>query len=82
LAEEGGKTVLVGKVTQSGVSDGFRMLVPVYLDFGKGWARLGQVTLVGNTTQDFKVPLPQRPKRAAINALEDVLSLQTTNTGK
>jgi hypothetical protein len=82
LREEGGKTVLVGKVTQSGVSDSFRMQVPVYLDFGKGWSRLGQVAVVGNMSKDFQVPLPQRPKRVAINALNDVLCLSTTNTGK
>lgn len=80
--EEGGKTVLVGKVTQSGVSDSFRMQAPVYLDFGKGWTRLGQVAVVGNMSKDFQVPMPQRPKRVAINALNDVLCLSTTNTGK
>jgi hypothetical protein len=80
--DENGKTVLVGKLTQSGVSDGFRMQVPVYLDFGKGWARLGQVPVVGNATKEFRVPLPQRPKRAAVNALNDVLCVSTTNAGK
>lgn len=80
--DQGGKPVLVGKLSQSGVSDGFRMVVPLYLDFGKGWARLGQVTLIGNTSQEFQVPLPERPKRAAANALNDVLCLGTTNTEK
>jgi hypothetical protein len=58
------------------------MQVPVYLDFGKGWARLGQVALQGNSSKEFQVPLPQRPKRAAVNALNDVLCVNTTNSGK
>ncbi|HLA10044.1 MAG TPA: M1 family aminopeptidase [Pyrinomonadaceae bacterium] len=37
---------LSGKITQSGVSKNFVMVVPVYLDFGKGWSRLGTVTMV------------------------------------
>jgi hypothetical protein len=82
LREEGGRTVLAAKLTQSGVSDGFRMQVPIYLDFGKGWSRLGQVALVGNASKEFTVPLPQRPKRVAANALNDVLCLGTTNTGR
>jgi aminopeptidase N len=82
LREEGGRTVLAAKLTQSGVSDGFRMQVPIYLDFGKGWSRLGQVALVGNASKEFTVPLPQRPKRVAANALNDVLCLSTTNTGR
>ena len=30
--------MLNGKITQSGVSDDFAMLVPIYVDMGKGWA--------------------------------------------
>ena len=71
---------LTGKVTQSGVSDNFRMLVPVYLDFGKGWVRLGQATITGNSTLDLgEIPLPQAPKRAAVAALNDVLAVQIEN---
>ena len=33
--------MLTGKITQSGVSDDFIMIVPIYLDMGKGWAKLG-----------------------------------------
>ncbi len=82
LKDEGGKPTLSGKLTQSGVSDGFMMTVPIYLDFGKGWARLGQVALVGNASKEFKVPLPERPKRAAANALNDVLCVNMTNSQK
>ncbi len=72
---------LSGKVTQSGVSDKFVMLVPIYLDFGKGWAKLGSVTMVGNATLDLgDLKLPAVPKRAAIIALNDVLATSVQNT--
>jgi aminopeptidase N len=72
-----------GRVTQSGVSDKFKMRVPVYIDFGKGWVRLGSVTLNGNSS--FEIPptqMPQTPKRAAISALDDVLAVQTESVKK
>jgi hypothetical protein len=71
---------LSGKVTQSGVSDNFAMLVPVYLDFGKGWVRLGSATLRGNTTVDLgQIKLPQQPKKLAVAALKDVLAVNVEN---
>ena len=43
------------------------MLVPVYVDYGKGWDRLGSANITGNSTVDLKtVKLPQAAKRAAI----------------
>jgi hypothetical protein len=72
---------LSGKVTQSGVSDRFVMLVPIYLDFGKGFSKLGTVTLAGNSSVDLgEVKLPLVPKRAAIMALNDVLVTSVQNT--
>jgi hypothetical protein len=82
LRDEGGKTVIAGKITQSGVSDTFRMQVPIYLDFGNGWMRLGTLPMTGNSSKDFTVPLPQKPKRATINALSDVLYVNQTVTAK
>jgi len=56
------------------------MLVPVYLDFGKGWVRLGSATLRGNTTVDLgQIKLPQQPKKLAIAALKDVLAVNVEN---
>ncbi len=73
---------LTGKITQSGVSDNFAMLVPIYVDFGKGWIKLGSATLVGNRTFDItNLKLPQAPKRAAICAMNDVLALSIQNGG-
>jgi hypothetical protein len=74
-----GKT-LSGKITQSGVSDSFKMLVPVYLDFGNGWVKLGSANLTGNTSVDLKgIKLPDAPKRAAICAMNDILALNIQN---
>ena len=75
--------VLSGRITQSGVSDGFAMLVPVYLDFGKGWVRLGEATIKGNSTVELgQIKLPEAPKRAAVAALKDVLALSVENAKK
>lgn len=77
LSSEG---VLNGKITQSGVSDDFVMLVPIYIDTGKGWAKLGSARMVGNTSIDIKdVKLPIVPKRVAICAMHDVLATSIEN---
>jgi hypothetical protein len=68
------------KITQSGVNDDFVMIVPLYLDFGKGWTKLGTVTMVGNTTIDVKdIKLPASPKSAALCAMNDVLAVSIQN---
>ena len=68
-----GKPLLTVHVTQSGVSENFKMLVPIYVDFGKGWTRLGAAKMVGNMTVDIPAPLPQAPKKVTLCALDDVL---------
>ncbi|HEX8353882.1 MAG TPA: carboxypeptidase regulatory-like domain-containing protein [Pyrinomonadaceae bacterium] len=71
---------LTGRVTQSGVSENFAMLVPVYVDMGKGWVRLGSARLRGNTTVDLgQIKLPHAPKRLAAAALKDVLAVSVEN---
>jgi hypothetical protein len=71
---------LTGRVTQSGVSDNFHMIVPLYADFGKGWQRLGAATMHGNTTTDLgRLELPQPPKRLAVAAFKDILALNIEN---
>jgi aminopeptidase N len=73
-----GDLVLALKVTQSGVDDKFRMIVPVYLELADGRTiSLGRARLVGNTTVDQKVPLKglkDAPKRALVNYYDDVLA--------
>jgi hypothetical protein len=72
--------MLNGKITQSGVSDDFVMLVPIYMDTGKGWAKLGSARMVGNTSIEIKgVKLPMVPKRMAICAMNDVLATSIDN---
>ena len=71
---------LTGKITQSGVSDNFQMIVPVYADFGKGWVRLGSAAMRGNSTTDLgRIQLPLPPKRVAVAAFKDVLALSVEN---
>ena len=73
-----GDVVFGFKVTQSGVTDKFRMLVPVYLELANGnIVFLGRVTLVGNNSVDAKVPLKgikDTPHRAMLNYYDDVLA--------
>ncbi len=81
--ESDGKVTLRGKVTQSEVSPNFKMIVPVYVDFGKGIIRLGTVPVTGNmTTEEFQVKLPERPKRVMINYYYDILAHESVSVGK
>jgi aminopeptidase N len=77
IAEAGrGQYTISGELTQSKVSDGFAMLVPIYLEYDKDDFRsLGRLLAVGNKTTPFKVTVPsdRKPRRALINAREDVL---------
>ncbi len=69
-----GAATLTVHITQSGVSDHFRMLVPIYADLGKGWTRLGAAKMTGNGTIDIpNIPLPSAPKKVTLCALSDVL---------
>lgn len=74
----GGDIVMSMKLSQSGVNDRFRMLVPVYLELADGSIiRLGSASPDGNATVEQKVPLKglkQIPKRAMINYFSDVLA--------
>ena len=73
--------VLSGKITQSGVSDDFIMIVPIYLDMGKGWAKLGSARLLGNSSVEITgVKLPAVPKRVAVAAMNDVLATSIENS--
>ena len=73
LPGEGGKVKLHMTITQSEVDEHFRMLVPVFADFGKGMVRIGQVGLAGNSTRNGDVLLPAQPKKVALNAYKDIL---------
>lgn len=76
--EPGGKFLFAAKVTQSGVSSRFVMAVPIYFDFDGHVVRAGEVTLLGNmTSNEIKLRLPKKPKRALLNANHDVLTAET-----
>jgi aminopeptidase N len=71
-----GDTVLNFKITQSGVSQKFAMLVPIYIDLGNRVARLGSAAIFGNNVAEGHVPLKglkEKPKRAMIAYYDDVL---------
>lgn len=71
---ENGDTLLEGKLTQSGVSPSFRMLVPIFVErAGKNY-RVGVMAMQGNSTSDFKASLSARPNKVLLNANHDVLS--------
>jgi len=72
-----GDVVFGFKITQSGVDDKFRMIVPIYLELADGRiVSLGRARLTGNTSVDQKVPLKGKdtPKRALLNYNDDVLA--------
>ena len=75
----GGKFLLTGKLTQSDVSAVFRMKVPIYMEVDKKTLRIGSIAVTGSRTEEFKVVLPDKPKKVMANALNDVLALETVN---
>jgi hypothetical protein len=70
--------VLAFKITPSGVSAHFRMLVPIYLEFANGTTvLLGRAKMNGNTSVEQRVPLKgvkEKPRRALMNYYDDVLA--------
>jgi len=71
---ENGETKMEGTLTQSGVSPSFKMLVPVFADFGGKWVRIDVEAMRGNSTNTFHVNLTPRPKEILLNENHDVLS--------
>jgi len=73
-----GDVVFSFKVTQSGVDNNFRMVVPIYLETADGRiVVLGRVRLSGNNSISDNVPLKglkTPPKRAMLNYNYDVLA--------
>ncbi|HEU4390836.1 MAG TPA: carboxypeptidase regulatory-like domain-containing protein [Blastocatellia bacterium] len=84
ITPDNGKFLLSGSLTQRGVSDRFKMLVPVYLDFDGNVMRLGGASLSGNSTTSFKVRLPQKPRRIILCSNRDILAdeISVTQQGK
>lgn len=78
LSTTDGQSVLRLKITQSGVSEGFKMLLPIYVELQDGRVlRLGSARITGNKTVEQDVPVSQIPvKRALLNHYYDVLALE------
>jgi Peptidase family M1 domain len=76
---ENGKTIVKGKLTQTGVSDGFLMTVPLYAELANGTTRLGLVAIGGNRPREFQLMLPVKPKRVFLNANQDVLAYEASS---
>lgn len=68
-----GKTKLHMVIAQSGVNETFAMLVPVFADFGKGFVRLGQLPIAGNSSKTYDVEIAAQPKKLALNAYKEIL---------
>ena len=73
-----GDVVMTLKMTQAGVDDHFRMLVPIYLELADGnIAFLGRARISGNSSIDQHIPLKglkAKPRRAIANYYDDVLA--------
>lgn len=67
---DGGKFKLHMTAIQSEVDDNFSMLVPVFVDFGKGMVRIGQMGVRGNTSHSGDVLLPAQPKKVALKCVQ------------
>ncbi|HEV3458029.1 MAG TPA: M1 family aminopeptidase [Thermoanaerobaculia bacterium] len=77
LETVGAEVRIKGKVTQEGVSAGFRALVPIYLEFDRSqFVRVGLLRLLGNATVPVDVTLkpPKKPRGVLINARSEVLA--------
>jgi hypothetical protein len=72
--DAGGKVKLTGTLTQSGVSDSFRMRVRVYARLAKRMAPAVYVAVAGNRSVKFETTLPEEPKEVLLNAEDDVLA--------
>jgi len=66
------------KLTQSGVDENFRMMVPIYLELADGKVTmLGRARLIGNSSFEQKIPLggiKDKPRRVILNYYNDVLA--------
>jgi aminopeptidase N len=74
VAPDDGKAKVTGVLTQSGVSDSFKMRVRVYVRLGKKAVPVLYLAAEGDRSQRFVVTLPEEPKEVLLNAENDVLA--------
>ena len=73
-AQRGDQMLLTGKLTQSGVSLGFKMIVPIFAEFAGKEVRVTIMAMRGNSSRDFKVTLPATRGKVLPNLNHDVLT--------
>ncbi|MGB6874581.1 MAG: hypothetical protein WBD87_00970, partial [Candidatus Acidiferrales bacterium] len=66
------KWLLSGTVTQSGVPDRWKDLLPIYVHFQGKDIRLGLLTITA-TTAPFKIMLPVKPDKVSLNDNSEML---------
>jgi len=80
VTQNGDATALRFKLTESGVSPAFEMLVPFYLELADGKViRLGSIAMKGNDSSEHSINLPKLPaaiKRTTIDYFYDVLATE------
>jgi aminopeptidase N len=80
LKENSDQNQLYFKLTQSGVPETFKMLVPVYIELGDGRnVRMGVITMVGDTSVEKTIQLAKPPtaiKKITIDYMHDVLAVE------
>jgi hypothetical protein len=67
------KYVLICDIKQKNVPDGFRMPVPVYLDFGNERFAVQRI-LVDAPAKTVRIPLPEKPRNVEFNHQRAVLA--------
>jgi hypothetical protein len=81
IPDADGKVIFSGRLTQSGVSERFRVRMPIYADFGRpgGPVKMMNAGIAGNsTTQEIRIRLPEKPKKILLNYNFDVLARETS----
>jgi len=69
-----GKWLISGSVSQSGVPEGWKDALPLYLQHSGGQVvRLGIISVRGKVTP-FELTVPVRPEKLVLNYLEDTLA--------
>ncbi len=69
----GGQTTVSISVTQSGVSDQFRMRVPIYIWVSGQPRRLGLADLTGSKTSTADIQLPVKPDKVTLDEGHSIL---------
>lgn len=68
-----GKWKLTGTIAQSGVPEGWRDILPLYMHAGQRVGRIGWITVAERETP-FEMLLPSKPEKLSLNYNEDILA--------